>query len=99
MSETKVSHRVLDPKHANKNGIRGYVGQLVNHKPHIADEVKRFVLKYKPGACILCAVRPIQSRVMGRHRGATWPLYVSQTACLMEVINGRLGRVKTFWTT
>jgi hypothetical protein len=49
LSETRVSHRVLDPKHANKNALRAIFGQLVDHMDHVADTVKRFVSIYKPG--------------------------------------------------
>ena len=49
LSETRVSHRVLDPKHANKNALRAIFGQLVDHMDHVADTVKRFVSFYKPG--------------------------------------------------
>ena len=59
LRETRVSHRVLDPKHANKNALRAIFGQLVKHKEHVADTVQRFVSNYKPGGWIVCAMRPV----------------------------------------
>ena len=107
LSETRVSHRVLDPKHANKNALRAIFGQLVEHKEHVADIVKQFVSLYKTGGWILCAVRPVWSRPMGRPRRCMGPLYVetthvapfSQTASGMAPTGGRLERVRTVLTT